>query len=618
MMRTTSRFSSRLFVLSLVAVLATVALWAPTALATNGVWIGTGNSTWSNTANWQDGFIADGVGATATFTNGGLGGNRTFTVDSTRTLGTLTVGENRSVHIGTSGGAVLIFDNNGSPSQVTLTTAAGNNFYIDVAFELKGDLNITNEKFADSAKHINFGTITNTSSGNVTITNNAGAQPKGGTVNFWGIISDGANGSVSLVQDNNNFDTHTPPFANPAIYALTLGNANTYSGPTTLKSGWLNLQNANPIQNSTLIMSGGTLQFSSLVTGNAFTLGGLSASTAGTGYDIALQNGAITPVAIALSVGSNNADTTYAGVLSSGGSLTKIGAGTLTLSGANSYSGATNVNKGTLLVNGDQSLATGAVTVASGATLGGTGTIGGAVTVEGGGIFSPGASAGTLNLGAGLTIAAGGIFNWENNTVNTLGVAGTNWDVANVNGTTTISSTAGTGSELELQFTNAGTSFSDTFWNTDRSWDFITGGVAGANVFDASNINIFINGAQQGSNNAIAGQGAFTTAVSGSNLKLVWTAILPGDADENGVVDAADYIALKSNFGMTSGATWAQGNFSDSYGTTGTVDWDDLQILMANFGTRSVDGAPAAPEPATLGLLAIGALALLRRRLRTA
>jgi len=44
------------------------------------------------------------------------------------------------------------------------------------------------------------------------------------------------------------------------------------------------------------------------------------------------------------------------------------------------------------------------------------------------------------------------------------------------------------------------------------------------------------------------------------------------------------------------------------------VDWDDLQILIANFGTRGVGRAPPAPEPATLGLLAIGALAVIRRR----
>jgi hypothetical protein len=58
------------------------------------------------------------------------------------------------------------------------------------------------------------------------------------------------------------------------------------------------------------------------------------------------------------------------------------------------------------------------------------------------------------------------------------------------------------------------------------------------------------------------------------------------------------------------------GNFDVE--SDGNVDWDDLQILMANFGTRSVGGgAPVTPEPATLGLLAIGALAVLRRRRRS-
>jgi hypothetical protein len=90
------------------------------------------------------------------------------------------------------------------------------------------------------------------------------------------------------------------------------------------------------------------------------------------------------------------------------------------------------------------------------------------------------------------------------------------------------------------------------------------------------------------------------------------TLALGGDTNGDGVVDAVDYIALKTNFGMTEGATLAMGNFDADI--DGNVDWDDLQILMANFGTRSIGGAPATPEPATLGLLAIGALAVLRRR----
>jgi fibronectin-binding autotransporter adhesin len=74
----------------------------------------------------------------------------------------------------------------------------------------------------------------------------------------------------------------------------------------------------------------------------------------------------------------------------------KIGSGVQTLGGANTYSGPTSVSAGSLLVNGDQSGATGAVTVASGATLGGSGTLGGGVTVNG--ILSPGNSPGVLTV----------------------------------------------------------------------------------------------------------------------------------------------------------------------------------------------------------------------------
>ena len=84
------------------------------------------------------------------------------------------------------------------------------------------------------------------------------------------------------------------------------------------------------------------------------------------------------------------------------GGLIKLGSGTLTLSGANSYNGMTTVSNGTLLVNGSVA---GLVTVASG-TLGGTGEIDNAVTVQGGQI-APGTNGiGTLTLTSNLTLNA--------------------------------------------------------------------------------------------------------------------------------------------------------------------------------------------------------------------
>jgi len=103
----------------------------------------------------------------------------------------------------------------------------------------------------------------------------------------------------------------------------------------------------------------------------------------------------------------NTAAGTFAGVIKDGlGALgvTKTGVGTLILSGDNRYSGTTLVNEGTLLIQGDQSAATGAITVATGATLGGSGVIGGATVVHG--TLAPGNSPGLLTFAGDLTLAS--------------------------------------------------------------------------------------------------------------------------------------------------------------------------------------------------------------------
>ncbi len=91
-----------------------------------------------------------------------------------------------------------------------------------------------------------------------------------------------------------------------------------------------------------------------------------------------------------LRVGSNNLDTTFSGVIQDGGgigggtngSLSKVGTGTLTLNGSNTYTGGTTINAGTLVVSNMSGSATGAGTAqVIGGTLGGSGTVSGAVTV---------------------------------------------------------------------------------------------------------------------------------------------------------------------------------------------------------------------------------------------
>lgn len=103
-------------------------------------------------------------------------------------------------------------------------------------------------------------------------------------------------------------------------------------------------------------------------------------------------------------------DAELSGVLSStGGGLTKNDIGQLALSGANTYTGPTTVSAGTLYINGDQRLASGAVSVAANATLGGTGVIGGDTTIAANGrlafsLSTAPASHDKLELAAGKTL----------------------------------------------------------------------------------------------------------------------------------------------------------------------------------------------------------------------
>lgn len=124
-----------------------------------------------------------------------------------------------------------------------------------------------------------------------------------------------------------------------------------------------------------------------------------------------------------LQVGANNLSTTFSGLIrdgggnpATGGSLTVIGAGALTLTGANTYTGATrigdgiNANSGKLNANNVAGSATGAgpVFVERGGTLGGSGFIAGPVSLRAGGTIAPGDPV-TLTLHDSLTWDGGGV-----------------------------------------------------------------------------------------------------------------------------------------------------------------------------------------------------------------
>ena len=168
----------------------------------------------------------------------------------------------------------------------------------------------------------------------------------------------------------------------PSVNLATTAGALTIAGPTaSVAGGVVNLAGAGGVVLSAAV--------GSATTGPVAISGPLS----GTGT-ITLGTGGLTL--------TQDADSTYAGVIDGPQGITKAGTGTLTFSGANTYTGPTTVAAGGLLVGNATGSATGTGTVtgADGATLGGSGTVAGAVSV--GGTLSPGGggnAAGTLATG---------------------------------------------------------------------------------------------------------------------------------------------------------------------------------------------------------------------------
>jgi formylglycine-generating enzyme required for sulfatase activity len=80
-----------------------------------------------------------------------------------------------------------------------------------------------------------------------------------------------------------------------------------------------------------------------------------------------------------------------------------------------------------------------------------------------------------------------------------------------------------------------------------------------------------------------------------------------GDANLDGKVDFADFQLLLDRW--VKPGNWAQGDFTGN----GVVDFSDFQYVLDNWNPAGVSQS-AVPEPATLCLLALGALAAIRRR----
>ncbi|MEI6603709.1 MAG: autotransporter-associated beta strand repeat-containing protein [Verrucomicrobiota bacterium] len=379
-------------------------------------WNVNADGNWSDAANWSGG-VPDGVGASASltydiFTGTGIG-PKTVTLNTTsRTVGTLNIGDSGSAYLGytlaASGGAGLILDNGLLSAQINKTGTTGAADTILAPLLLNSSLNISDNS---GAGLLISGGVTANTLGLKTLTNKGtGAY----AVELSGIIGDGL-GEIGVTQTS---VTSLP----------ILSGANTYTGDTTVSAGTLQLGNGGTsgslslssaiVNNASLVFNRSDIltqgiDFSSLISGtggvtqagsgttilngtNTFTgtttltAGVLSVSVdanLGNANALVFNGGTLQVTGTALtsfgshatsitsnkSVGLDIEDAanifTVSQVLSQGtGGLTKTGAGTLLLTNANTYSGLTTISVGTLAYGTTNALGSGAVTV-NGGTL---------------------------------------------------------------------------------------------------------------------------------------------------------------------------------------------------------------------------------------------------------
>lgn len=342
--------------------------------------------------------------------------------------GTVTVtGENsvwdlgdRSASVGYGGTGTLNIENGGR-----VTSA-----YANIGVQ-SGSTGIANVRGQGSSWDLGTETLSPGYDGNGTLNIESGARVDSGD----GVIgyNSSAIGTATVTGQNSTWDTgsHYVYMGHYGSGTLTVEDggqvitARTVIGHEAASSGILNLDGTS--------VARGTLTTQQVVKGDgtaSFNIDGGVLKAAGDEADF-LSNFSAGDIDIRSGgafLDTNGYDIAIAAVLGGTGGLTKQGNGILTLSGADTYAGATRVEDGTLIVNGSIASSS-SVTIASGAGIGGNGTVSDLI-LDGGSTLRPGNSIGTLNA-ASATFNSGMTYEVE---VNSAGAS----DLLSVTGATVI------------------------------------------------------------------------------------------------------------------------------------------------------------------------------------
>jgi outer membrane autotransporter protein len=328
--------------------------------------------------------------------------NRLVLNGGTLDAGSNNVGNSRPLSVGASGGTV-------NASQLLVFQSNDNVFTGQLTKTGSGTLVFTGQGTGAGGIRVDAGVLSlarNTSAGTGTLTLGANTTLRGRTTGIDianNIALDGTGVRIERDFAGVNYTlsgviSGTGSLLKPQDGTIDLTGNNTFTGGVTLSAGTLGVGSNTALGTAAMSAQIGTTLRA--VAGNL-----------NVGNNIVITQGMV--ASNQFTVDTNGFNMTLSGVISTNvpvnelvqPGLTKDGAGNLTLSGVNTYRGATIVNAGKLIVNG--SIAnTSSVTIADGAVLGGNAAIPN-LNVLNGARLSPGNSIGVVNIAGNLTLNAG-------------------------------------------------------------------------------------------------------------------------------------------------------------------------------------------------------------------